>query len=233
MVRKPLIVKLALLILILALVAGCSSQKPTINPSAKRLPKVTITPEPTATAIPEAGLLCKSSLTHIRLPDASDLSLSALTQISILEFPDLTIDAPTLRMIIEKGKIIIQSPFPENVSYILESPQGTIARINSGYLVVEYDEENQEYFAYCLNGLCEMGPNLDALNVLKTNHTGVVNQNGEFTDLGEITTDDLISGCEDNHLVLEIPATPTPDIDATATAFCGEFQENNPGTPCP
>ena len=233
MVRKPLIVKLGFLILLIALAAGCLAQGPIIKSTAKRLPKATTTPEPTATAAPETGLLCKSVLTHIRFPDGSELSFSARTQITILDFPDLAADAPSLRLTIEQGKIIILSPFPENVSYLLESPQGTIARINSGYLVVEYQEENQAYFAACLNGRCEIGSALDSLNVLETNHTGVVNQNGEFTDLGEVTLDDLISGCEDNHLALEIPATPTPDIGATATAYCGEFEESNPGTPCP
>lgn len=233
MVRKPLIVRLGLVVLFTTLAAGCLAQGPIIKSTAKRLPKVTITPEPTATAVPATGLLCKSDLTDIRLPDGSALSLSVWSQLSIPEFPDLTTNAPTIHMIIEHGKIIVFSPFPENVSYLLESPLGAVARINSGYLVVEYDQENQTYFTHCINGRCEVGPSLDALNVLETNRTGMINQSGEFIDLGAITLDDLISGCEDNHLALEIPATPTPDIGATATAYCGEFQENNPGTPCP
>ena len=31
----------------------------------------------------------------------------------------------------------------------------------------------------------------------------------------------------------DLAVTPTPDLAATATVFCGEFEEENPGTPCP
>lgn len=233
MVRNIIVIKLSLLVIILALVAGCTSQEPDNNQIANRMPKVTSTPEPIAAVIPETGLLCKSSLANIQLPDGSDFYVSALTQISILEFPNLTAEAPRIRMLLEKGKMVVFSSISENVIYLLESPLGALARLSGGYMVVEYDEENQEFFAHCLNGLCEIGPGLDSFNLLESNHTGAVNQAGEFTDLGEITPEDLISGCEDNHLVLEIPATPTPDFGATATAFCGAFEADNPGTPCP
>lgn len=238
MVRKSLIMKLGCLTLFFTLVAGCSSQEPTINPNptANRLPKVTSTPVIDEDEIPETGLLCKSSLAHVRLKQGSDLYLSALTRVSILEYPDWTAEASILRVFIEQGKLAILSQPLKNISYILETPSGIIARINSGFMIVEYveyDEDKQELFAYCINGPCEIGLDLNFMNLIETGHSGVINHRGTFADLGEIPGDDLISGCEEDHLVLEVPTTPTPDLGATATAFCGEFEENNPGTPCP
>ena len=233
MVRNTLVMKLGLIIIILALIAGCSSQEPTITPTKIPLAKATYTPEPANVEIPETGLLCKSDLSHIRLPDGSDFYLSAQTQITILEFLDQTIDVSLIRLLIEKGKIIIVSPLPENIMFIIESPLGSIARVDGGFTVVEYDEENKKFTTQCINGPCEVGFDPDSLNMLASNHAGVVNEEGEFIDLGEITNDDLLSGCEDNYIFVDIPATPTPDVGATATAFCGEFEVSNPGTPCP
>ena len=100
-------------------------------------------------------------------------------------------------------------------------------------MFVGIEKDIGKFTAICVDGVCDLGSDLQSLIRLPTGNMGWLNEAGDFEGPFEIDVNALRKGCGEDYISVEIPPTSTPDIDATATAFCGDFEEENPGTPCP
>ena len=240
MIRKVCFHKVffALTIAITILISGCSFSQQT-TPTSTSETETSESVEDTATPVPEDeqittyGPLCKVSLSYIRFPDGSELYLAPETEIEILSIEDLSTGISGYEILLSRGQLVILSQPPQEVQFTVISPEGYIAQLTGSIMFVGIEKDLGKFTAICVDGVCDLGSDLQSLIPLAAESEGWLDENGNFQGPFEIDINTLREGCGEDYISVVIPPTPTPDIGATATAFCGTFEEENPGTPCP
>jgi len=235
MVRKIGSYKIFFLITlaVVVLVSSCSPKKQTTETSTAKTIKNT--PIPTTEEIPIStyGPLCKVGLSYIRLPDGSEIYLVAETEIEISFLSDLETGTLGHEILLIQGQLVIVSKLPLETWFTVVNPSENKVRLAGSIIYVGYDDENGKFDAICVDGECEFESDSQAIFQLSSVTEGWLDENNNFQGPFEIDIDALTEGCGEDYIWVELPPTPTPDIGATATAFCGDFEEENPGTPCP
>lgn len=235
MIRKMRFHKIifAFTIAIVIIISGCSSpQKTTENTPAE---PVKSSPIPATEEIPIStyGPLCKVGLSYILLPDGSEIYMAAETEIEISFLSDLATGTLGHEILLRQGQLVIVSQLPLKTWFTVVNPSGQKARLSGSIMYVGYDIEIGKFDAICVDGECEFESDTQAIFQLSSESEGWLDENGNFQGPFEIDINALREGCGEDYISVVIPPTPTPDIGATATAFCGDFEEENPGTPCP
>jgi len=224
---------LSVVLLIFAFILGCSSPKTQITTSQSLPNKITTTPEIPLEEIIKYGSLCKINLSHITLPDESEVYLMPETDVEVVSIPADSTTSQGYEILLLRGKIIIISQLTPGTWFKITNQQGYSARLDGLLMIVEIVSETDDFVVTCIDGLCEVGTDPQSFNLIKMMHDGWLDNNGNFLGPFAISLDDLIEGCGEDYIsTMEYP-TSTPDLGATATAFCGDFEEENPGTPCP
>ena len=225
---------LALIIALALIVSGCSSLKTsTKSPDPDSIPD-TPTPEILDEEIISYGQLCKIGLSYILFPDSAELYIGPETEIEIQATPDPSAETPGYEVLLRKGHLIILSQPPQDIHYTVFSPDGYIAQLVGSLMYVGIEEDTGNFKALCLSGACNLGADHDSLVGLAAGNEGWLDKTGTFQGPFDIDINALLEGCGDDYISVVIPPpTATPDLDATATAFCGAFEEEHPGTPCP
>jgi len=214
MVRNTLVMKLGLIIIISAVIAGCSSQESPVTPTAGPLAKVPL-----------------AKVTNT--PDGSEIYLVAETEIEISFLSDLETETIGNEILLRRGQLVIVSKLPLETWFTVVNPSGNKVRLAGSIIYVGYDDENGKFDAICVDGECEFESDSQAIFQFSSETEGWLDENNNFQGPFEIDITALREGCGEDYISVVIPPTPTPDIGATATAFCGDFEEENPGTPCP
>lgn len=235
MIRKSRFNKIiyALIIGLALLIAGCSPQKTSTKVLTTMPLNDTSTPEPVTEEVISYGTLCKIDLSYIRFPDGSELFLGPETEIEILTIPDLSTETPNYEVLLRRGFLVIQSQPPQDIQFTVISPGDYIAQLTGYLMYVGIEQDTTNFKAICLAGECNLGSDPDSLQNLAAGREGWLDKAGDFQGPFEIDLNALREGCGEDYISVVIPPTPVPDLDATATAFCGEFEEEYPGTPCP
>ena len=218
---------------IVILVSGCSFSQKTTATLASEPAEDTSTPFPVDVPIPTYGPLCKLDLSNIRFPDGSELYLEPETEIEILTISDPSMETSGIEILLRRGRIVIVSKLPLDTWFTIVNPGGEKARLNGSIMYVSYDIEIGDFDVVCVDGNCEFESAAQAIFQLSSEFEGWLDENGNFQGPFEIDINNLREGCGEDYISVVILPTPTPDIGATATAFCGDFEEENPGTPCP
>jgi len=220
-------------IAIVILISGCSSQKNSTASPISKAGEDTPIPVPEEVLITTFGPLCKIGLSYIRFPDGSELFLGPETEIEILTIADLSTGTPGYEVLLRHGYLVILSQPPQEIQFTVFSLEGYIAQMAGSLMYVGIEEETGNFKALCVDGVCDLGSDPESFLSLPEGSEGWLNLAGDFQGPFEIDFNVLREGCGENYISVVIPPTPTPDVDATATAFCGDFEEENPGTPCP
>jgi hypothetical protein len=223
----------ALIISITLVISGCSPPQTKTKPQLPETRKETPTPFTVTEAITTYGPLCNVELSYILFPDGTELYLGPETEIEFLVFADPSSETPSYEVLLRRGHLIILSQPPQDVQFTVFSPEGFIAQLAGSLMYVGFDEDTGFFKAICVDGVCDLGSNLESLAQLTVASEGRLNESGELQGPYEIDINLLSEGCSEDFISVVKPPTPTPDLDATATAFCGEFEVENPGTPCP
>jgi len=193
----------------------------------------TATPVPEDEQITNYGPLCKVSLSYIRFPDGSELYLAPETEIEILSIEDLSTGISGYEILLKRGQLVIVSKLPLETWFTVANPSGHKARLSGLIMYISYEIEIGDFDVICVDGNCEFESASQAIFQLSSEFEGWLDENGNFQGPFEIDITALREGCGEDYISVVIPPTATPDIGATATAFCGDFEEENPGTPCP
>ena len=220
-------------IALIILVSGCSSPKNATGTPMTKTGEDTPTPVPVEVLITKYGPLCKVSLSYIRFPDGSELYLAPDTEIEILSIEELSTGISSYEVLLSRGQLVILSQPPQEIQFTVISPEGYIVKLIGSLMFVGIEEDLGKITAICVDGVCELGSDLQSLVRLAAESEGWLDENGGFLGPFEIDITALSEGCGEDFIAVQLPASPTPDLDATATAFCGNFEEENPGTPCP
>lgn len=235
MIRKMRFLKIffAITITIAIIVSGCSPALKTTTKSTSEPMEDTSTPFPADVPIPTFGPLCKLDLSNIRFPDGSELYLAPETEIEILTIADPSTETSGIEILLRRGQLVIVSKLPLDTWFTVVNSGGDKARLAGLIMYVSYDIEIGNFDVICVDGNCEFESAVQAIFQLSSEFEGWLDENGNFQGPFEIDINTLREGCGEDYISVVIPPTPTPDIGATATAFCGDFEEENPGTPCP
>lgn len=240
MIRKVRFLKIfiAFTIAIAMIVSGCSFSQNTTPSSTSEtetsnIVKVTATPTPERAQNTKYGPLCRVSLSFIRFPDGSELYLAPETEIEILSIEDLSTGILGYEVLLSRGQLVFLPQPPQEVQFTVISPEGYIAQLTGSIMFVGIEKDLGRFTAICVDGVCSLGSDLQSLIPLAAESEGWLDENGNFQGPFEIDINALREGCGEDYISVVIPPTATPDIGATATAFCGDFEEENPGTPCP
>ncbi len=163
----------------------------------------------------------------VRLPDGSEIILGLDSEIELTKIFGHTQGATDHEIILLKGTILVVSNLPEGKWFRVLNPNGHIAQVTGSVMVVGYNPETGIFITACVDGDCELGSDAQALFKVAAEEEGWLDENGNFQEPVEVDMDELRAIYGD-----KIPEE-VPDLEAEATAACGEFQSQFPGTPCP
>ena len=201
-------------------------------------PSLTFTPSPT----PEP-VIPNSAIT---LPDGSQIVLRPKTRIEILQQPGFPAESVEIIVKILQGEIMVVPNPGDSFWFNVQNSSGITARILGCAMVVDVDEQNNSFGIKCIDSNCTVTLPPDNLFSLTSNFAWVI-QDGSILDNPEVIDFTTLSKdyaedmpvCVANAMTLPIPqtggqaSTPTPDLAATATSACADFQQQFPSTPCP
>jgi len=232
-------------LLLLATLLGCSAAPPTISES----------PTSVASEIPlpaEAPIFIRNDVgvAFIRLPDGSEIYLSEYTDIELITVAGLTMGATEDEIVIHRGQIAVNSHLPAGKWFTIKNPNGFIARVTGSTIVVTYSPETGQFNAACVEGDCQMGPEIQQLLQVAADAEGWLDQDGNFNGPFEVNLEELEATYGSWIVPTEeatptytsspqmasetpLPYTQTPNAAATATSACATFRAQFPGTPCP
>ena len=184
--------------------------------------------------------------TILTLPDGSQVYLGENTEI------ELTVAGycPGLKqhlILLKQGKVAVNSTLPEGKWIVITSPNGYIAQVGKIGLVI-YNPDTFIFALDCTTGTCNLGSKEASLSLVNCGESGFLDSYGSFNGPFNIDLDDL-AGFGDWLQPTCLPAktstpkaaeitptlteTPTPDVGATATAYCSSFKQQFKLTPCP
>jgi hypothetical protein len=243
---------LVVVIIMVVIITGCTSEETTQPPIISTTTPndfetiSSITPEPV-----EVSLLSGTPInvnygidqTFIRLPDGSEIILGQNTEIEMSKIFGLTTEVPEHEIVIHNGSILVDSLLDKGEWFTILNPEGNIARVTGSVMVVTYDAKTGKFCIDCIEGDCEFGPNDNILLDLTVGEQLCFVSDGTFQGPFDVNMDELRKIYGDKipagppspvpDTATPEPPTNTPDTAATATAACGEYEEQFPGTPCP
>ena len=220
-------------IVLVVLISGCSYPQKILQKQNSNEILDTPSPNPEEDTTTTFGPLCKTGQSFVRLPDGSEIYLAADTEIEILSLADSTTDSSGSEILLRQGQIVIISQLPPGTRFTVVSPGGHLARLDGLLMHVGLEKDTGKFVVICIDGNCELGPDPQTLFQLAGENEAWFDENGDIQGPLEIDLNELRVGCGEDFISAKSLPTPTPDFDATATVFCGEFEEDNPGTPCP
>jgi len=165
----------------------------------------------------------------IRLPDNSEIILGLDTEIELLEIYDLTPQATKHEILLLRGIIYVESKLPDGIWFTVLNPKGQKVRVTGSIMIVDYDADAGLFKTDCVEGDCVfLSPEDQEILHLAAHEHGWLDENGFFDGPIAVNIEELrrVYGEE------KIPEKE-PDLDATATQACNDFQSEFPGTPCP
>ena len=238
---------LGIIIAIMLFATGCTLVS-TPPPTAEWTPLIggdTATPEPEGVQVPIGDPLAvkyAAKRSYMSLPDGSKIYIASDAEFEITKIAGLTAGASGHEVLLHSGEILIVSELPAEETFTVISPEGYIAQVAGSIMVVSYDLETGQFTIDCIEGDCNLGPNTQSLFLIAVGYHGWLDRSGNFQGpfeaimqaLCEKYGEDLIA-CEIDPIGSETPTITPPAswLDATATAICAQFEEENPGTPCP
>jgi hypothetical protein len=230
----PILFLLAISSVVL-LLAGCSSTPtPATQEEPSALSQATETSPPPIDIAPSI----------VRLPDGSEISMESDTYIEILKVDGLPSDDSGHEIMLHRGEISVESQLPQGKWFTVVNRDYYYARVTGSIFIVFYDPDSGQFMIECVNGDCEMGPDLQNIVGLLEGQMGCLDEEGNFFGpYSDIDFEELSEVC----VFSEQPETPTTtytetstpepsgtlDDEATATAACKDFESQFPGTPCP
>lgn len=197
-------------------------------------------PEPGATLVPQKcdPLFASNDtgLSVLRMPDGSEIYLAENTEIEFLPGGYCT-GYDRLQIVLKRGRIAILS-LPQGEEINVTNPQGYTATLNDTGLV-DYDPKTNVLLLACTNGPCALGVDYQHQTNLVCGESRSIGSNGTISEVLPIDPamlsvfgSWLLPKCIATATGTPIP-TGTPDMAATATASCADFQGQFPLTPCP
>jgi hypothetical protein len=234
-----------LAILILNGCLSTPSPSPTLSPTETQiqsptqpsLPKLGITPP--ATRCDPISATSGNGQTILTLPDGSQIYLAADTEI---EFTPAGY-CPELKehnIFIKRGQVAIRSLLASGKSIVITSPDGYIALVSDTGMVT-FDVTGHIFTLACTNGGCALGPDSTKLTSLDCRQSANLDSAGNFKGPSPVDPaplaqygDWLLPKCSlPTATSTPTPKVVTPDIAATATAYCVSFKNQFQLTPCP
>ena len=175
----------------------------------------------------------------IKFPDGSEITLYTGAQIDIITILDLAPDVSAHAITLQKGHIIVSSQLPDGIWFSVLNPLSYVVVVTGSIMELEFDPESGFYLLDCIEGTCKMGTDNEHLfDVLEGQQACMDEAGNFFGPFDDIAFEDLSDLCQ-NSISIEPPtsvaetSTATPDIRASATAACSDFEDDFPGTPCP
>jgi hypothetical protein len=242
--RSPytLFITLVLLVIMAAtLLTGCA-------PSSTPTP--TQQPTPVATPLPvhcnPINVSTGAGQTILTLPDGSQIYLAENTEIDITPAGYCGGNEQHAIML-KQGQVAINSLLPAGKMVIITSPNGYIGQVSETGLVT-FDPSASLFTLACTNGTCTLAAKADKLTSLNCGESAFLDTYGNFNGPFNVDPETLVHfgewlqpKCPPERTSTPKPATATPiptetptlDMGATATAYCGSFNHQFPLTPCP
>ena len=190
-------------------------------------------------------------LTVVHLPDGSEIVANGGSEFSFVQ-PTGGGTAFDNRVLVNGGEILIISLLPAGYWFTGTNPLGFIAHVTAApttpgaIMRLNYDLATGKFIVDCIQGICETGPDAQRLTTIPWGNQGDLDQSGNFQ--GPSALDIYkINGIYAVYIQLGLTAptsvgatptepqsqTPTPDLPATATYACQQFESQYPATPCP
>jgi len=165
----------------------------------------------------------------IRLPDNSEIILGLDTEIELLEVYGLMSGATKHEVLLLRGVIYVKSQLPDGIWFTVLNPNGHKVRVTGSIMIVDYDADAGLFKTDCIEGDCVfLSPADQEILHLAAHEHGWIDENGYFDGPIEVDIEELriVYGEE------KIPEKE-PDLDATATQACSDYQSEFGLTPCP
>lgn len=223
------------LLVIASLLAGCSSPE---------TPVTQLEPTEDEPIVETRAPSIDVEQSTIRLPDGSEISMEADSHIEIINVAGLSSGISGHEILLHSGKISVESQLPSGTWFTIMNPNDYVARVSGSIMMLVVDPMTGSFMIECIEGFCELGPDLQNLfNISETNKACLDQEGIFFGPFADITFGELLEICGTGIPVdtptSEVTATYTPeststsDVEATATQSCIDFETENPGTPCP
>ena len=219
------------------LLSACSftTASPTPLPDTDPAP----VPETPTEEIPPTEPVLVAGTSIVQFPDGSEITLFSDAIIDIITILDLAPEVHAHAITLQKGHIIVNSQLPDGIWFSVLNPFNYVAVVTGSIIELAFDPSTGLYIMDCKEGVCKMGIDNEHLFDILEQQQGCLDQAGNFFGpFDNVAFEELADLCQNG-----IPAatlTPvaqqpseTPDIRASATAACNEFEGEFPGTPCP
>jgi len=226
-----------LIILAAMLLSACSftAASPTLPPDTELAP---VPETPTAEILPtETATFAGTSI--VQFPDGSEITLYTDAIIDIITILDLAPEIPAHAITLHKGHIIVNSKLPDGIWFSVLNPFNYVAVVTGSIIELAFDPSTGLYIMDCKEGVCKMGIDNEHLFDILEQQQGCLDQAGNFFGpYDNVAFEELADLCQ-NGIPAATPTpvaqqpSETPDIRASATAACNEFEGEFPGTPCP
>jgi hypothetical protein len=184
-------------------------------------------------------------LSVVQLPDGSKLVVSGATEVSLLGLTGT--GAPVDQGWLLHGDVLVVSQQPAGMWFTILTPGGFVAHVTAAadtpgaIMLVRYDATTGKFSLDCILGICELGADAQHLSGVPKGQQGSLDQNGVFS--GPTTTAASVGTTYAAYIQVGAPvatytssaasATATPNLAATGTLVCQQFNAQFPGTPCP
>lgn len=234
-VRAVIFDKVVILSLLLTglLLTACYS-----TPDTPILPSDTAPPSPTEEILPTATE-SPINTSIVKFPDGSEITLFAGSQIDVFTTFDLAPRGSGGLISLQKGQIIVNSNLPTGLWFTVFNPFNYIALVTGSIMELAFDPDTGIYIMDCKDGSCQMGINIDnSMYILEKQQACMDASGNVYGPFEDVPFDELADLCLE-YILLGTPTplgeqpSATPDIRASATAACQEFEGEFPGTPCP
>ena len=232
---------ISVLLVLTTLLTACSFTSPTASPVPPTDTASTQIPEsetPTEEMAPtETESMLGTSI--VKFPDGSEITLYTDSAIAIITILDLVPAVPAHAISLQKGHIIVNSQLADGIWFTVLNPFNYVAVVTGSSMELAFDPETGLYLMECEEGTCKMGTDNENLYDVLEEQQGCIDETGNFFGpFDDVPFDELDEHCQE-LIATSTPAPDgqqpdtTPDIRASATAACEEFEGDFPGTPCP
>ncbi len=177
-------------------------------------------PTATLTISPTQGQGDFPLISVLNLPDGSNIISRDGSEIRIVKLaqPD---GAAENQAAIGKGEALLVSQLPPGTWFTVLTPKGFIARVTStldapgGIMLVHYDPSNGKITLDCIRGICQLGPDLDHLEVLLATTMGWLDHTGKYNGPSafEMSAIEMVYG---DHLNFIVTGGFAPSVSGTS-----------------
>ncbi len=175
---------------------------------------------PTAQAQTQANL---PQFSVLNLPDGSNIIPREGAEIGIIMLAQLTGGMAENLAAIENGEALVVSQLPPGAWFTVTTPKGFIARVSStldapgGTMLINYDPSNGKLTLGCIRGICQLGPDLEHLEILSATKMGWLDHIGKYTGPSDVEMSSVESIYGD-QLRFIVKGAFAPPISSTSEA---------------